>query len=665
MYIVVLGTLGELNQRAAQLIEMMGAQPCPMPPKPGGMTIDTRGSNAAQTPVGTINEALLNAIGCSWRDLADYCPERLRDEAPSPVRREIERLVAALDQNAVWVFNDPRLSLTLPIWRPYLQPLRPVLAISSPLASVVDGATGKALPALHAASLWEHYAVSALRVSAGQDRSVVEDLALRNDPASTVDSLNRVLRDTAPTVLQSLSRHQIANVIRSMDVVDTQDPPALEDSLLTAGQSRLRVALRDGAALMWRSVPDVGLSARQTMEMVQEVERHRNTVQTQPSHPSRQTRSAAWVRLAESISATQASWRWRIGDRLIRVIEILLRRPRPALALDEAARLARELSNAEADATGTLGNAQTEVAAQRPTASPPGSPALMSALGGGALSTAAALPVPKAFQNWRFVFGCCNVCGRDARFFYSDERLVREQLSCEHCGSTSRYRSIARGILRAINERAAVAATSLASLPQTGIDRQIRIYDTQQPFRFDVCAYPLPELLGDCNWIDLALSTYDGTKPKGSMVTNGVWNENLEQLTFADESFDIVITSDVMEHVRLDQRAHAEIARVLKPGGIYLFTVPHNWSWPQTLVRVEVNNPADPSSDYYRLPPEYHGDANSPGGQGVLSYRAYGRDLEQALVGLGFSFNYDKTDYPENAIKNTELFYCQRAYPIA
>src|SRR5437016_14407750 len=52
-------------------------------------------------------------------------------------------------------------------------------------------------------------------------------------------------------------------------------------------------------------------------------------------------------------------------------------------------------------------------------------------------------------------------------------------------------------------------------------------------------------------------------------------NKNIEQLTFPDNSFDIVITSDVMEHVRLDERAHQEIQRVLKPGGIYLFTVPH------------------------------------------------------------------------------------------
>ena len=81
-------------------------------------------------------------------------------------------------------------------------------------------------------------------------------------------------------------------------------------------------------------------------------------------------------------------------------------------------------------------------------------------------------------------------------------------------------------------------------------------------------------------------------------------NQNLECLTFADESLDIVITSDVMEHVRLDDRAHKEIHRVLKPGGIYIFTVPHDRSLEQTMIRVQVNDPDDAKKDVHLLEPE-------------------------------------------------------------
>ena len=68
----------------------------------------------------------------------------------------------------------------------------------------------------------------------------------------------------------------------------------------------------------------------------------------------------------------------------------------------------------------------------------------------------------------------------------------------------------------------------------------------------------------------------------GKVLAKGVTNQNLECLTFADESLDIVITSDVMKHVRLDDRAHREIHRVLKPGGIYmlLFHMTVHWNKP-------------------------------------------------------------------------------------
>ncbi len=50
--------------------------------------------------------------------------------------------------------------------------------------------------------------------------------------------------------------------------------------------------------------------------------------------------------------------------------------------------------------------------------------------------------------------------------------------------------------------------------------------------------------------------------------------ESLEALTFADGSFDLFITQDVMEHVLDPALAFREIARVLKPGGAHIFTVP-------------------------------------------------------------------------------------------
>ena len=268
---------------------------------------------------------------------------------------------------------------------------------------------------------------------------------------------------------------------------------------------------------------------------------------------------------------------------------------------------------------------------------------------------------PRTFNGSQHLSGLCNVCGNSTRLFYTEVALWRESLTCEHCLTTSRYRSIARGVLRAINDLTNVTAPrSLAALPRTGVEHKLYVYDTQPPFYYERCAYPLPDLLKATGWIDVQLSEYKPKLPLGRRIAPGVTNQNLERLTFNDGSLDIVITSDVMEHVRLDDRAHREIHRVLRLGGIYIFTVPHNRAWEQTLIRIQINDPDDPSKDVHLLEPEYHGDANSDDDLGVIAYRTYGRDIEMRLAELGFEVEYFREDIAEQGIFNTELYYCRK-----
>ena len=211
----------------------------------------------------------------------------------------------------------------------------------------------------------------------------------------------------------------------------------------------------------------------------------------------------------------------------------------------------------------------------------------------------------------------------------------------------------------AINELKGLSVSSLATLPRTG-NKQLSIYDTQTPFYYQHCAYPLPDLLKATGWINVKLSLFKPERKLGEVISQGVTNQNLECLTLPDASLDIVITSDVMEHVRLDDRAHREIYRVLKPGGIYLFTVPNDRSFEKNLTRVQVTDPNDSSKDVYLLEPEYHGDANRDDGGGILAYRTYGKELEVFLTSLGFEVRYEREDIPSNGILNTELYYCRK-----
>ncbi len=64
----------------------------------------------------------------------------------------------------------------------------------------------------------------------------------------------------------------------------------------------------------------------------------------------------------------------------------------------------------------------------------------------------------------------------------------------------------------------------------------------------------------------------------------GFPGEDIQNLTFADQSFDMVLTNHVLEHVPDDGRALAELARVLRPRGIAVITVPGEWSRKQTVI---------------------------------------------------------------------------------
>lgn len=57
----------------------------------------------------------------------------------------------------------------------------------------------------------------------------------------------------------------------------------------------------------------------------------------------------------------------------------------------------------------------------------------------------------------------------------------------------------------------------------------------------------------------------------------GVLRGDATALPFPDGRFDKVITSEVLEHIPDDVGALAELARVLKPGGVLAATVPTSW----------------------------------------------------------------------------------------
>jgi SAM-dependent methyltransferase len=127
-----------------------------------------------------------------------------------------------------------------------------------------------------------------------------------------------------------------------------------------------------------------------------------------------------------------------------------------------------------------------------------------------------------------------------------------------------------------------------------------------------------------------ACSEYVDDVPSGTII-KGVRCENVQALTFPDRSFDVITSTDVFEHVEDDIAGFREIARVLKPGGYFVFTVPYQ-SGP-TLIR---GVRAADGSITNVLPPEYHGDPFR-GSAGVYTWRTYGADIVDRIASAGMS----------------------------
>jgi SAM-dependent methyltransferase len=101
-------------------------------------------------------------------------------------------------------------------------------------------------------------------------------------------------------------------------------------------------------------------------------------------------------------------------------------------------------------------------------------------------------------------------------------------------------------------------------------------------------------------------------------------------LRYADASFDLVVTSETLEHVPDFERALGEIRRVLRPDGQHIFTVPLLWDRP---TRRRATLGEDGKAEH-RLPPSYHG---PPGGRDdFLVFFEFGSDFPEAVAAAGF-----------------------------
>ncbi len=124
---------------------------------------------------------------------------------------------------------------------------------------------------------------------------------------------------------------------------------------------------------------------------------------------------------------------------------------------------------------------------------------------------------------------------------------------------------------------------------------------------------------------------------------NGIRCENLEELSFHDETIDLVVSEDVFEHVRDLEQGFSEVARVLKPGMCHVFTVPFYFDKRTAPLFEKRGDNYEPLV----FPIEYHGDFIR---EKIPAYHHIGYDLFEMLDRIGFDARLVRSAYHE-AIK--------------
>ena len=234
--------------------------------------------------------------------------------------------------------------------------------------------------------------------------------------------------------------------------------------------------------------------------------------------------------------------------------------------------------------------------------------------------------------------GFCIVCGQNSTFRFDPTAISaqlkqawglsdslteafnrRESMFCSSCGSSLRIRRLCSALIQTFSEITGKSCMSFIELLGEERFRSMRIAE------INACGALHNYLKQHPN---LCYSQYVPGMLSGS-ESNGIRCEDLQQLTYPNDYFDIVLTSDTLEHVPDPEKAFNEIYRVLKPGGFHVFTVPVIPSQGATVRRARLAH----GQPEFLLPPAYHRPSER---EDLLVFADFGMDIVHKLDLFGF-----------------------------
>ena len=185
-----------------------------------------------------LNESALAWIDRAWDNPYGIDWSRLSAGHRADVLGAINVAVDTLGHHPDWVAKDPRLSLTLPLWREIIRP--PVIIVHrDPLEVARSLHSRDGLPIPAGLAMWEAYTRQAITNSEGLDRLLLDHAELVTHPARTTAQLDEWLASRRA----SPRPHQHVGAPVHDDLVRHRSTPAETAALLDPQQQRLLAAI--------------------------------------------------------------------------------------------------------------------------------------------------------------------------------------------------------------------------------------------------------------------------------------------------------------------------------------------------------------------------------------------------------------------------------------
>jgi len=191
----------------------------------------------------------------------------------------------------------------------------------------------------------------------------------------------------------------------------------------------------------------------------------------------------------------------------------------------------------------------------------------------------------------------------------------REGLICTGCGSARRSIILAGGILEFARESLGIQLPTFKQFVAEEKFQNLKVAELNS----------LGALHG---YLKISPNLY--YSEYGSKNPN-IRSEDLMNLSYGENTFDLVLHSETLEHVPDFQKAWMEIFRVLKPGGVCIFTIPIVSDGRNSRTRARLCN----GSIAHDLPASFHGLAGEEKPD-YLVFHEFGEDCLNEIQGCGF-----------------------------